>query len=374
MKKKTVHWFVASVILIVVLKEFKYWDGLAVQQAVVFKEITDGASKQLIQETAYPDWCPSAVCQNSHICQPCHRRFLIVIASGRSASTTLTWMLDSLPGIRMSGENEDLIKHMRTTIENIRSSKGFVRSVGTKSPRGHNPVFPGSFACVAQTMVEVINPPPANFSKTEEPHMIIGFKTVKFHERIKKWELPAVVNFVKEAFPCARIVVNLRSNTEEQAASQIRSFHMENNVTKLTSELESENEKLRYIAELFGDQGILLDSSEWTKNISSLNRVVKWLGFGESCFFQELLEFRTSGWRGYGHGKNSLEMDPKCRYSGSLPDRYKCGNILDVQQEVVRQKQHVVSSAIEVTDGASKHLSRWIQSAGTWVDYLMQRK
>jgi hypothetical protein len=68
-------------------------------------------------------------------------------------------------------------------------------------------------------MVEVINRLPANFSKTEEPHMIIGFKTVRFHEGIKKWELPAVVNFVNEFFPCARIVVDLRWNTEDMERS-----------------------------------------------------------------------------------------------------------------------------------------------------------
>jgi hypothetical protein len=220
----------------------------------------------------------------------------------------------------MSGENQDLIKHMRTTIENTRSSKSFIKAEVSKSSWGHNPLFPGSLACVPQTMVEAINPPPANFSKTEEPHMIIGFKTIRFQLGLKRSKLPAVVNFVKEVFPCARIVVNLRSNAEEQAASQIRSLNMENNVTERISILASENEKLRYIAELFGDQGILLDSSDWTKNISSLNQAVKWLGFDENCFFQELLQFNTRGGKGHEHGKQSLKIDPKCRYLGRLSD------------------------------------------------------
>ena len=144
--------------------------------------------------------------------------------------------------------------------------------------------------------------------------MILGFKTIRFHTGIEKSELPTAVNFVKEVFPCARIVVNLRSNTKKQAASQMQSFHRnQNNVTELTYDLELDNEKLRYVAELFGDQAILLDSSEWTKNISSLNQIVEWLGFDKSCFFQELLEFNTEK-EGYGNGKESLNMDPKCRY------------------------------------------------------------
>jgi hypothetical protein len=290
-------------------------DGVKEKQQIVSSvhETTDGESDRLIQETApHPAWCPLAVCQNSHICRPCHRRFLILLTSGRSASTTLTWMLDSLPGIRMSGENYDLIKRMRTLIEETRS-KHFKPAAGTNGPFGHNPTFPGSFACVAQTMVEVINPPPANFSKAEEPHMILGFKTIRFQDDIEKWKLPSVVNFVKEVFPCARIVVNLRSNIKEQAASQMKAFHKENKkTTERTYGIELGNEKLRYIAELFGDQAILLDSSEWTKNISSLNQVVEWLGFDKSCLFQELLEMNTKG--GFRNGKESLNMDPKCRY------------------------------------------------------------
>ena len=41
-------------------------------------------------ELSHPSWCPSANCTNTDLCHPCQRRFLILIAMGRSASTTLT--------------------------------------------------------------------------------------------------------------------------------------------------------------------------------------------------------------------------------------------------------------------------------------------
>jgi hypothetical protein len=47
---------------------------------------------------------------------------------------------------------------------------------------------------------------------------------------------------------------------------------------------------------------------------------VEWLGFDQSCFFQELLEFNITGGNGYGNGKESLNMDPKCRHLGRLSD------------------------------------------------------
>lgn len=44
-------------------------------------------------------WCPSAACNNSPLCLPCKKRFLFIIATGRSGSTTLLSMLNHLPGV-----------------------------------------------------------------------------------------------------------------------------------------------------------------------------------------------------------------------------------------------------------------------------------
>jgi hypothetical protein len=285
--------------------------------------------KAAITTTTHPDWCPVAKCQNSEICQPCRRRFLIVIASGRSASTTLMWMLNSLPNVRLSGENQDLIKRMREMVD---ATRKYIKQAPPASSGDaawyHNPLVTGSFACAVQPMMEVINPPNLtnNFNKSNEQNMILGFKTVRFHDRKSPWgntvipkeELPAHIEFIKEVFPCARIIVNLRSNTKDQASSGNKAFPgVRKNITQVAAGYEFQNEKLRYIAELFGeDQAVLLDSSVWTKNISVLNQAVAWLGFDKSCFFKQLLEFNT-GKYGYGHGKQKLKkIDPKCRYVG----------------------------------------------------------
>ena len=44
-------------------------------------------------------WCPRATCNNSPMCQPCKKRFLFIIATGRSGSTSLLSMLNYLPGV-----------------------------------------------------------------------------------------------------------------------------------------------------------------------------------------------------------------------------------------------------------------------------------
>jgi hypothetical protein len=75
------------------------------------------------------------------------------------------------------------------------------------------------------------------------------------------------------------------------------------------------NERMRRLATMFGNQAQLLDSSDWTKDIDRLNRVVQWLGFNKSCNFKQLLEFNTEG-KGYGHGETEMVLDPNCRYVG----------------------------------------------------------
>jgi hypothetical protein len=59
--------------------------------------------------------------------------------------------------------------------------------------------------------------------------MIICFKTVWFHSDTHKPELPTLVNFGMELFPYAHIVLNLRSNTQEQCSSQKAKFVAQEN-------------------------------------------------------------------------------------------------------------------------------------------------
>jgi len=265
-------------------------------------------------------WCPSAVCHNSDLCHPCQRRFLIVVATGRSASTTLMYMMDSLPGVRMSGENNDTLGAIRKMISNIRDDRHFIRQQN-KSARGawaHNHVPDGAFACVAQHMIETITPPELdadNHFIHDDSDTIVGFKTIRLlDDRHSKYD-EGIVRYVQENFPCARILVNIRSNTQEQAASYSAKPNFSKRMKGGKATVEKMNTRLRRVAELFGDQAMLLDSSDWTKNIGSLNRVVEWLGFHKICFFEQLLEFNTEG-RGYGHGQTELSIHSDCRYVG----------------------------------------------------------
>jgi len=275
--------------------------------------VTSNTSSAAVDFGGSP-WCPKAFCPNSDLCHPCRRRFLILIATGRSASTTLTYMLDALPGIRMSGENNDELKAIRSMIDNIGSSINFQRNAGQKTAWGHNRIPEGAFSCAAQHMIETINPPLTDTNGTileNDSETIVGFKTIRFLIGVKEEDTRDLVRWVQKTFPCARILVNIRSAAQEQAASVDKAFGYHEDIESL----KETNVRMRKVAELFGDQAYLLDSSDWLKEIQHLNQAIKWLGFHESCFFKELLEFNTEG-GGYENGKTKLTLNPDCRYLG----------------------------------------------------------
>lgn len=132
--------------------------------------------------------------------------------------------------------------------------------------------------------------PPDEDSKT-----IIGFKTIRFFQNGGKTaDDESMVQFVKDRFPCSRIPVNIRSDSESQAKSQkSMGFRGSQKTVSIVKELESLNQRLVNVQLFWGEQAYLLDSSLWTKSVSALNCAVKWLGFNPHCQFQELLEMNV---------------------------------------------------------------------------------
>jgi hypothetical protein len=226
-------------------------------------------------------------------------------------------MLNALPGIRMSGENNDTLKAIRSMVENISENGAFVISADQTNAWGHNHVPKGAFGCVAQKMIETINPPPTDEKGNlleEDSEAMVGFKTIRFLRGLEEEETEALVQWVKNNFPCARVFVNIRSDIEQQAKSQQRYIHK--HFAEDVEQLRHTNDRMHLVAQLFGERAFLLDSYLWLNDIRHLNNAVEWLGFHKSCFFHELLEFNTN--HGFKHGnKTDLQVRPSCHYVGS---------------------------------------------------------
>lgn len=281
-------------------------------------------------------WCPLANCTGTPICYPCQRRWLLIITTGRSASTTLTEMLQRLPGVRMTGENNNMIGKFENWLKD--APRDMI--VGEAPAWFHNPIPDESWSCASQTLFTTVNPPKLVLVndtngdgdgrggemvllEESDEKTILGFKTIRlFDETIKKnsykltqmqiQELAqAKIETLNHLFPCARFVLNFRSDINGQLASWKAQFGATNpeSATKL---IQLDNDLLHSFHKTVGpERSFLLDSTEWTQNISSFNEMVDWLGFS-GCNFPAALEYNTKD--GYFATKTEADLSPDCKY------------------------------------------------------------
>lgn len=234
-------------------------------------------------------------------------------------------MMDSLPGVRIGGENNNEIAKIRDMVDNVARNKEFIFNGNQRTSWGHNRVPKQSYACVSQKMMETINPPKISADghlldgKGDDSSTIIGTKTIRFADGLNEIDIPALVDFMKDNFPCARYVVNYRSNTTQQSDSRAKlKFDGEDRVLS-SADLDAENERLIKIGKMLDDDGAggavkIIDSEIWTRDsFQQLNEIVDWLGFNEECHFTEMLKFNTQA--GYRPQKIRIRnMNPNCRY------------------------------------------------------------
>jgi hypothetical protein len=131
-------------------------------------------------------WCPNANCEGTRLCFPCQRRWLIIVTVGRIASTTLTKMMALLPGVRMTGENYNMIGRF----DNLLKASPQDMLNGTADAWFHNPIPDESWSCASQAHFTTVNPPilknEGELLESDET-TILGFKTIRlFGDDIKK--------------------------------------------------------------------------------------------------------------------------------------------------------------------------------------------
>ena len=260
-------------------------------------------------------WCPTATCFNSPTCTPCDHRYLFLISTARSGSTTLLKMFNNLPNVRLSGENYNALyeaSKLATFFDRGRNRKffqkkkdinegKFVHGKVEEGPFMHNGIPLGSMGCVMQSFMSYMNPPDMTykalplFNANDEAKIITGTKVI--HVQNGNWTPNEAGQFFKENFPCARFIINIRSNTENQLHSMSDAFDWDKKNQSGHDELlkAKEDDVLRQNAfltslhEVMGEKSSqLIDMSQWKDDVGVLNKVVDWMGF-ENCAFNSLV-------------------------------------------------------------------------------------
>jgi hypothetical protein len=232
----------------------------------------------------------------------------------------LTNMLDLLPGVRMAGENNAHLAFGLLAVQNLEETDAFKLDSQEEivGPWRHHPIPKQSYACPIQHLYEGINPPPENkldkVQKYDDSDTILGFKTVRLHGQEFPDDWQYVADYLMQNFPCARFIINIRSDVERQVESWNKNFASELD----GDEVRYYNRKLSQTAAYMGqDRARLLDMLEWSKRDNSgvvvLNDLIEWLGFVD-CKYKTLLHSNKNG---YGVDRNDFSLGPNCRYQGN---------------------------------------------------------
>jgi hypothetical protein len=232
-------------------------------------------------------------------------------------------MMARLPGVRMTGENNNLVGRL----ENILKESPEDMLNGTTAAWFHNPIPEDSWSCASQTLFTTANPPKlVNGELLEsDAKTILGFKEIRlFDSEVKEKSgthlsqtqvieiAKAKVELLNYLFPCARFVVNYRSDMNSQLESWKKLFSA-TDIIQTTQILQLDNALLRMFHKVMGPyRSFLLDSTEWTQNIATINQMVEWLGFSPKCHFKEALEYNTK--HGYDATKTEADLNQDCTY------------------------------------------------------------
>mmetsp|Transcript_25428 Transcript_25428/g.31330 ORF Transcript_25428/g.31330 Transcript_25428/m.31330 type:complete len:386 (-) Transcript_25428:255-1412(-) len=275
-------------------------------------------------------WCPQATCYNSPMCTPCSRRFLFIIATGRSGSTTLLKMFNTLPNVRLSGENYNefyrayqlssnlIVEHPKDFYDEEIASKGrFMHADVKVGPFLHNAMPIGSMSCVMQNLVHTLNPPALHkedlpfYDEEKERNKILGAKMIRV-PFMKNWVPQEAADFLIDSFPCSRYIINMRSDVNSQVESVISAFGNPHEREEIRADYESQNLFLQRLFRLLGgDKAKLIDMMDWMNDASILNEVIDWLGF-EGCAFESLVHENHDR---YGHDETTkIDLGPNCTY------------------------------------------------------------
>ena len=137
--------------------------------------------------------------------------YVFIVTYGRSGSTLLQNLLNSLPGYCIRGENAFSLFHLSRAWEAVEMAEPMrgMRKRGNPSAQTHpwygaERVDPDSYGrALAETFVrEVIRPDPET--------RVAGFKEIRYHTQ--KPHFPQHLNFIHRFFPRARFIFNTRDH------------------------------------------------------------------------------------------------------------------------------------------------------------------
>jgi hypothetical protein len=228
-------------------------------------------------------WCACKSVSQVDITNLCARRYLFVISTGRSGSTTILQALNLIRGVRLIGET-NILHDLRLIYED------FLR-LSTK-------YSDTNYLIDLQELYQELNQPLE--PQISEVDFIFGSKEV--HLEIND------ISFVQKLFPCSRFIFSVRQNFTAQVGS---AFLKKDKVS--VEQIQKRTQALYALYRAMGPQmAHLIETENFSRE--SFNVLLRWLGFSK-CSFGQVGHHNSNGtyFRTY-----KSQLQGQCHYRESI--------------------------------------------------------
>ena len=200
-------------------------------------------------------------------------RHLFIVTYGRSGSTLLQNLVNSIPGYEIRGENNNALLHYFRAWQAIDGSETLaqMRNAGAPTDQTH-PWFGGEKIFPKQLGRTLARNFVANVLKPSEGVRVTGFKEIRFHSTPDEFE--AYLNYIHTFFPGAQFLFNTRNH-----ASVARSGWWAQRKPEVVAEILEKAETLfRAYWEKYPERSFHIHYDDYVGQPDKLRPLFKFLG------------------------------------------------------------------------------------------------
>ncbi|WP_296602165.1 sulfotransferase [Nocardioides sp.] len=192
--------------------------------------------------------------------------YLFVVTYGRSGSTLLMGLLNTLPGYLIRGENRDALHHLFQFEKTMRTES--TRGPRRKLREPTHPFFGITGYPRERAVRQLRRLATETVMRPKEETRVTGFKEIRWYHS----DLEDYVAWLREVFPGARFLVNTRNHADVLkskwwAGGEDKSAHL--------AEIER---RLLALAESLGDAAYHVHYDDYVADPASLRGMFAWLG------------------------------------------------------------------------------------------------
>jgi sulfotransferase family protein len=192
--------------------------------------------------------------------------YLFIITYGRSGSTLLQGILDSIPGYLIRGENRNAVFKLFEFQRVILTEKNSADRGDRSSPRSSWYGLEEYDADVALAGMRALVL--TSLLRPEPDTRVIGFKEIRWYSA--HWR--EYLLFLQQLFPGARFIINTRDNETVLQSKWWTQFKT------ARADLERYEKQLAEMTEFLGDAVYRLHYDEWVADPDTLAGLYAWLG------------------------------------------------------------------------------------------------